>query len=173
MEKLRLSSIEYEDRDNAYFGEEGKNMFYQRCQWLQQQGEIASSQSRDSVSNAYFDKSKDTVVFSRRGWKGHKKNHKSDDDESSLSTTQSVASSRSNATSLSSLSPIRGPLGNSVSPNREKRSIGTPCGYRNKPNSLLSATRSIYTTDLKLLSPRTRFISSCMKEGKSFDFNDH
>ena len=164
-----------EDKDEIYFGEQGRNMFYQRCQWLQQQGEIVSAQSRDSVSKAYFDKSKDTVVFSRKGWKGNRRNKhvqggqdtQDFDDNSSIGTmqTRSTLASR-NSDSRGGTSRFSGDrITNSRMGREGRRSISSTSSNN---NSLLTTTRNIYVDDMKLLSPRTRFISSCMKEGDKF-----
>lgn len=177
MEKITITAHVDEHEDEVYFGNMGRSMFYQRCLWLQSQGEIVSAQSKDSISNAQFDASKNALSFSRKGWKGRKKNQNKldlhgieSDDNNSIGTSStsmdSVAShsiynhSNSRVNKLS----IEDSRNSSSSRSANNSSSGSRSS-NSKRNSLVTANKNIYTTNLKLLSPRTRFISSCMKEG--------
>jgi hypothetical protein len=171
MDKFPSINPRSEEKDDNYFGEQGRDMFYQRCLWLKQQGEIVSAQSRYSESSASFDNSKDTLVFSRKGWKGHKKLRNDDtdrngfEDDSSVSTMHTNHSVSSSATKLKhsiySHSNSRTP---ERSPNRE-RAIDGGSNNKDKGKTYTKANPHLYESNLKTLSPRTRFISSCMKEG--------
>ena len=183
MEKAGPLCDDGEGKDDNYFGEQGRNMFYQRAHWLQQQGEIVSAQSRDSVSNAYFDRDKDAIVFSRKGWNGRKRlnriGHDDFDDSSTIGSYGSMGTAGAFSGNSSLSGSIRnttaGGSGGTASRCSGSRANGTSSSSRGSSsssrwgtNSLLSATPNKYVDNLKLLSPRTRFISSCMKEGNRY-----
>lgn len=174
----RKNETEEEEKDSVYFGESGRNDFYQRCQWLKQQGEIVSAQSKDSVSNAYFDSKKDRLVFSRKGWNGQKKIYirrggmlegGGYDDDVTVGTLQTHDSMSSMNSTCYTNNTNNANKHNSNSNNHSiySHSNSSNSNSKNAKNNIpsISIPRNIYINDLKLLSPRTRFISSCMREG--------
>jgi hypothetical protein len=169
MEKktVTANNSEQEIEDEIYFGNVAKNAFYKRCLWLQSQGEIVT----DSLSNSQFDASKNALDFSRKGWKGRKKDkNKMDYESNSISDdTQSTRSSSLDSIASHSIYSHSNSRISKLSL-KDSKNFGSPLkdsSIRNKDhrNSYTTANKNIYTTNLKLLSPRTRFISSCMKEG--------